>query len=546
MAFDQSKRINPRSLETGNQHWARTIADEVLKAFPDKDVYTAAAGISPSGVVHFGNFRDVMTSFAVLQALKEKGKQTRFVFSWDNFDRFRKVPAGVPESFSQYIGMPISKIPDPTGKYASYAESFQKPFEESMRKLGIELEYKNQTELYESGAYAEKVILAMQKRKEIGEVMFSLMSEKAIKEKCLTKESFVESYFPIAIYSRFTGKDFTEIRSFNGESKVTYYCKETKQEETIDLKTDFCYKLPWKVDWPMRWMHEEVVFEPGGHDHASPGSSFDVSSIIAKEIFSSEPPVFVEYKFVGIVGMDGKMSGSKGGAVSPEDLLQIYEARLLKWLYLRKTPAQPFNLAFDSEIYRQYEEYDLGVKKLENGELDAIAADSLAWSLSESEKHYGQPTSFRQTVAFGQIMQWDASKMLMLFESAGAAVDSQALKNRIPKAKNWLDIYNTEEKISIRTEPNTAYYEKMTEEGKGYVATLLTAIEKNELIEENLEQFIYDIAKDESLDQKENAVRQRAFFKDLYNLLISKDTGPRLSTFIVALGFKKVRELLKI
>ncbi len=56
--------------KSSSLHWAQAIAEEVIDAFPDAQVYTAAAGISPSGVVHFGNFRDVMTIYAVGQALK--------------------------------------------------------------------------------------------------------------------------------------------------------------------------------------------------------------------------------------------------------------------------------------------------------------------------------------------------------------------------------------------------------------------------------------------------------------------------------------------
>ena len=82
----------------------------------------------------------------------------------------------------------------------------------------------------------------------------------------------------------------------------------------------------------MRWKYEGVVFEPGGHDHASPGGSYDVSSVVSKTVFDYEPPIFVEYKFVGIQGLGSKMSGSKGNAVSPLELLDVYEPELLKWL----------------------------------------------------------------------------------------------------------------------------------------------------------------------------------------------------------------------
>ena len=60
----------------------------------------------------------------------------------------------------------------------------------------------------------------------------------------------------------------------------------------------------------MRWRHEEVVFEPGGHDHASPGSSYDIGTVIAPQIFEYNVPLFIEYKFVGIQGAGSKMSGS--------------------------------------------------------------------------------------------------------------------------------------------------------------------------------------------------------------------------------------------
>jgi lysyl-tRNA synthetase class 1 len=32
-------------------------------------------------------------------------------------------------------------------------------------------------------------------------------------------------------------------------------------------------KLVWKVDWPMRWAYEGVVFEASGADHSSPAPS---------------------------------------------------------------------------------------------------------------------------------------------------------------------------------------------------------------------------------------------------------------------------------
>ena len=89
-------------------HWAEKIADRIIKKNPDKEEYVCAAGISPSGSIHIGNFRDIATSLFVAKAIEKRGKKARLLFSWDEFDRFRKVPANVkaidPENkMEQYI-----------------------------------------------------------------------------------------------------------------------------------------------------------------------------------------------------------------------------------------------------------------------------------------------------------------------------------------------------------------------------------------------------------------------------------------------------------
>ena len=61
-------------------------------------------------------------------------------------------------------------------------------------------------------------------------------------------------------------------------------------------------KLNWKIDWPMRWMIEDVVFEPGGRDHSSETGSYNVSKEIARKIFNREAPHYVAYDFIGIKG----------------------------------------------------------------------------------------------------------------------------------------------------------------------------------------------------------------------------------------------------
>lgn len=504
----------------GDTKWADEVADIIIASDPDAPIYTTAAGISPSGVVHFGNFRDIVTSHLVREALIAKGKKARLLFSWDNYDRFRKVPAGVPNEYFIHIGKPLTKFPDPFETFSSYAEHYQAPFIDAMNLLGIEIEFRDQTTLYEAGTYDVDIFHALQKRSEIADILLSFMTEKAMAEKGINKTAYKNEYYPISIYSRFTAKDKTKILSYDGVTTVTYLCEETGKEDTVDLSKVHIAKLAWKVDWPMRWRHEQVHFEPGGHDHASPGGSYDTSSVISQKIFGYTAPVFVEYKFVGIQGLGSKMSGSKGNAVSPLELLDIYEPEVLKWLYFRKSPDQSFELSFNTDIYRQYDEYDA-----EHPEKNAIP--------------------FRQVVGFGQVVQWQVSKLIEILDSLGISFSHESISRRILLAEKWLNKYNEEEKIALNKTLLLYFLNKLSAQEINHLKILKEKLEAmpNATIEE-IETLVYDIPK--SSDVKEDEIKkiQRNFFKNVYNVLINRDAGPRLSTFLWAADRKQVLYLL--
>jgi lysyl-tRNA synthetase class 1 len=308
--------------------------------------------------------------------------------------------------------------------------------------------------------------------------------------------------------------------SYDGATSITYECKETGNTETVDLSKTRIAKLAWKVDWPMRWLMENVVFEPGGHDHASPGSSYDVATVMAEKIFDIQEPLFAEYKFVGIQGGGSKMSGSKGNAISPAELLDIYEPALLLWLYTRRRPDQAFSLAFDTEIYRQYDEFD--------------------------KEKGGNSIPFKQAVALGQIVQWSEEKVLELIKDLAVDYSEASVRARLPKARSWLEKYNLDEAVKLREEVNIEYVVTMDEVSKSQVKKLKEGLMESQSSIEELELLVYGIPKDPNLTDKENAPAQKVFFKHIYNLLINKDQGPRLSTFLWAIDRNKVLELLSI
>jgi lysyl-tRNA synthetase class 1 len=536
--------MSRKLLDTSDKHWARSIAEEVVRVFPDLDIYTVSAGISPSGVVHFGNFRDIVTSNAVRLELEKMGKKVRFIFVWDELDRFRKVPAGVDASYVQYIGLPLVSVPDPSGEYGSWAERYEKEFEASMKKIGVDLEYLYQKTEYDSGEYDDEIKLALQSRERIADVLLSNMSDKGKEEKEIDDEEYKREYYPISVYSRFTGKDSTKVLNYDGENLITYRCLETGKEETIDITKDHVVKLSWKVDWAMRWKHLGVVFEPAGKDHGSPGGSYDVSSEIKEKVYGGEPPLFIAYEFIGIRGLGAKMSGSKGNSISPAQLLEIYEAPLLMWLYLRKLPTQRFDLAFDSEVIRQYAEFDSEIEKMRENKL--CDADAEALKLAGADVAPANPLPFRQAIAFGQIVQWDADKVGHMLKSLDMNYDKISIESRLKKAKAYLEKYQPGEIVRLLNEKNNVHASQLSGESKSLVETLREVLAKGECDIAKLEVIVYDIPKRDGMSEEEKKKAQRDFFKNVYQLLIGKDTGPRLSTFLWAVDRAQALRLLDI
>ena len=546
-------RIGEKEMGTA-PYWADSVADYLIHRYPKKRKFVCAAGISPSGPIHFGNFREIATTFAVVQALKDKGKEAELIFSWDNFDRFRKVPKDIDQTYEEHIGKPLSAVPSPDG-HGSYADEYQKEFEETMQEFSIPITYKNQTELYTAGTYDEHIITAMQKREHIARILLRHMTDKGKELKGISDETYIKNYYPISVYSRFTGKDATEILSYNGESTITYRCKITKKEEEIDFTKTRIVKLSWKVDWAMRWMYEDVCFEPAGSDHSAPGGSYDVSSAIIKEIFNAEAPVFTEFGFVGLQGLGTKMSGSSGKNVTPKTLLSIYEPRLLLWMYLRRLPRQTFSLAFDTEVYRQYDEMDAAFQPA--GWLARLLKKS-AVTITDGEKRivetlkklypkdgYKQPVPFRQLVGLGQTVQWDEKKLHELLRITKETFSTASLQTRLPKAKAWVMEYNRDMIVKLRTEPNKKAWENIDEIKRQYIQKLCDCLQQSESVDiSKLENVLYSLPKEHHDNEKELKKAQRQLFTNLYQLLIDRDTGPRLSTFIWAASKERVLPLI--
>lgn len=525
-------------------HWSEVIAKKIIDRNPNKEEYVCAAGISPSGSIHIGNFRDVATSYFVVKALRKMGKKARLLFSWDEYDRLRKVPVNVAKAkdgMDKYIGYPYVDVENPFDdrpECKNYAEYFEAEFTESIDKFGIDMDYRHQAEMYRSGKYAEKVIFALQKRKEIFDIIDSFRTQEA-------QEGERDAYYPVTIYCPECHRDTTKILSLNEETMVCEYECKCGHKGTFDFHKDFDCKLAWKVDWPMRWMYEGVDFEPGGKDHADVGGSYYTSSVIAKKIFGFEPPVFQGYEFIGIKGLTGKMSGSSGLNLTPATLLQLYQPEIILWLYSKTDPTKAFDFCFDDGILRQYFEFDKMYNEYINGTDNEVINGIMYNAAIDGRKLETVPMGL--VVQLGSVVDFNPEMLETVFEKIGTPYTREQFADRISRAQYWLEHCSPENMNKLRTTRNWDVYEALDENEKKAIEMLHDYIAKGGYTLDELNSEIYAIPKriyGEDLEQKQLKTIQGAFFKNVYKLIINKEKGPRLYLFLYSINAEDYIKLL--
>ena len=521
-------------------HWSDKIAEKIISRNPDKEEYVCAAGISPSGSIHIGNFRDIATSLFVVKALERKGKKAKLLFSWDEYDRIRKIPVNVQavnKDMEKYIGASYADAPNPFGtEEATYAEYFEKEFEEAIRRFGIKMDYRYQAQMNKSGKYKEYVIEALQKRGEIFDILDSFRTQDA-------QEGEREAYYPVAIYCPECGRDTTRITSLSQDcTKAKYVCK-CGHEGEHDFTKDYNCKLAWKIDWPMRWKYEQVDFEPGGKDHASPGGSYDTSRVIAKKIFNYEAPVFQGYEFIGIKGTTGKMSGSTGLNLTPATLLNIYQPEVILWLYAKSEPTKAFDFCFDDGILRQYFEFDKQYSSYLDGTADDYIRDIMNSCLMFEKRINTVPMS--HLVQLGSVVDFNVEMLETVFEKIGTPFKEEEFRERLGLAKYWLENCSPENVNRLCPVRNWPVYNELDEKEREAVAMLHAYLSESDYTLDELNKELYEIPKKiHGYDAENLKSLQGTFFKDVYRLLLNKEKGPRLYLFLYAIEKDKFLSLL--
>ena len=523
-------------------HWADIAARRTRAAHPDASPVVLAAGITPSGVVHIGNFREVMTVDLVARAMRDQGIPVRFIYSWDDFDVFRKVPADMPEQamLESQLRRSVADVPDPFGGTDSYASHHIAVFEAGLEPLGIEPEFIRQSRRYRAGDYAEGIRRALECRAKIREVLDRFRSE-----------PLPEDWLPLAGFCGGCGRDELDF-DWDGEWQVEARCRGCGETTRVDLREGGDVKLPWRIDWPMRWAFEGVCFDPGGKDHSSAGGSYDTASQIVGPVYDWRAPEYVPYDFVRIKGGGGKISSSAGGAVTVQDCLEIYEPEMLRWIFASQRPNSEFQISFDLDVIKLYEDYDRAVqiafspdegskkdKKRQIVRRTLELASVRPRRIGAGDEPCRVP-SFRPLSMILQIYDGDLDRAEAHYESTGevsTAAERTRFRERAERVWRWVERHAPEEfRYRIRREPGETRLEGEPREVLSRLVAILEAqpdIDESELIP-----HLKTLCEGTSLSPRD-------FYPYAYELLIARPKGPKLTTLLTTMGSARALPLLR-
>lgn len=540
--------------------WIEQTADKVedfVKRTRGEDAgaIICASGVSPSGPIHLGNLREVMTVHLVTEELKRRGRAAEHIHSWDDFDRLRKVPAGLPEEFARFIGRPLSDIPDPFGEYDSYASRYIEEFTRSMDSIGVRPRYIRQSAAYRRGDYREQIKRAIAERTRIFDILVDYQTpgrhERPVEERRA-------EYNPFRVYCESCGKDTTLVTGYDeATAAVSYTCSECGNRGSFSLDEKVEGKLVWKVDWPMRWRYEGVDFEPGGEDHSAPGSSYTVGKRVVKDVYGGHAPFFIGYAFVGMTGRS-KISSSAGTSVTPAAALDILEPCILRWLYIRRNVNQKFDIDFGQEVLRLYDEWDAFSARVASGKANEAEALVYERAVRTSAGEVGRsalPVPFRILASAADITQGNFEQILRIVsqhleDPPAPATLREQIEPRLTCAINWATKYLPEdERTQVRERHDDAVFDALSDEHKRAIRMLVERMDEDWSLQ-GLTKLLYGVPKlllglpMDAPPNDEIKQFQRSFFVSLYMLLCGSDTGPRLPTLFLSLGRERVSKLL--
>jgi lysyl-tRNA synthetase class 1 len=488
---------------TDKIHWADVCATEV-----DQEIaHRIATGITPSGPIHIGNMREVLTGDIVFKAIQDRGMKGELLYIADDFDPLRKVYPFLPESYGRYVGMPLSDIPCPCGGHQSYAEHFLDPFLSALRDLDVSPTIIRSSLEYRSGAYTTEIRQVLEHTAEI--------------RSCLERvsgRSLPPDWSPFYPICQGCEKiSSVHILGHDAERHlVTYHC-DCGHEGAADYAKGEG-KLVWRVDWPMRWAHFGITIEPFGKDHAAAGGSYDTGKEIVRRVFGRPPPYPVMYEWISLKGR-GEMHSSKGVVVTINEMLEIVPPEVLRYLIAKTRPERTIDFDPGMGLLHLVDEYDRLALEGKGREYRLSRISSIPTRIP-----------FRHMVTVVQIAAQDEGVLQCLRRSGYDSADRDSILRQAQRARVWLQKYAPQSvKFAVTPDVPPQVKSLSTDEQAALHAYLRFIDRLVDWKAEDLHNGVYTVA-------HESGFLPKRLFSAIYTAFLGENKGPRLGWFLEAIG----------
>ncbi len=501
---------------------ARKLVKRYPQGKPDGAALLFETGYGPSGLPHIGTFNEVLRTTMVRHAYAALtgGAPTRLVAFSDDMDGLRKVPDNVPggDMLREYLGKPLTAIPDPFGKYESFAHHNNAMLREFLDRFGFDYEFVSSTERYRSGGFDDALKNVLRHNGAIMDIMLpTLRAERAA------------TYSPVLPISPKSGTVLqVPVTVVDADAGLVSF-EDDGETITHNILSGGA-KLQWKVDWAMRWVALGVDYEMYGKDLTDSGIQ---SGKIANALGGRKPEGLVYEMFLDEKGE--KISKSKGNGLALEDWLS-YGPRESVAFYAFREP-------------KRAKQLHLGI--IPNA-VDEYFKFRAQWHEQPLDKRLGNPVHHIHNGA----VPTDAPPVTfgLLLNLAGV------LGVGADKAQVWGYLGNYIEDATAATWPELdGLIDHALAYNRDVVAatlqrrkpvdgevTALRALDAalaglgEDAAADEIQNIVYEIGKDEA----HGFENLRDWFKALYETLLGSSAGPRMGSFIALFGIANTRRLI--
>jgi lysyl-tRNA synthetase class 1 len=501
---------------------ARRLVERFGETAPEKGHVLFETGYGPSGLPHIGTFGEVARTTMVRRAfaLLSDVPTKLFCFS-DDMDGLRKVPDNVPspEKLEEFIGLPLTQVPDPFGTHESFGHHNNARLRAFLDAFGFEYEFQSATDWYTSGGFDQALLHILAHHDAVADIIKPTLGE----ERRAT-------YSPFLPVSPQTGHVLlAEVVETKPEAGTIVYKDYEQGDALVEVPvTGGQCKLQWKADWAMRWFALGVDYEMSGKDLID---SVKLSSAICRRLGGTPPESFTYELFLDEEGQ--KISKSKGNGLSVDEWLTYGPQESLA-LFMYHQPRRAKRLFFDV-IPKHVDEYLGFIEKFPQQDA-AERLENPVWHI-----HGGTPPAPDAEIGFGLLLNLASVCQASEEETLWGYISRYAPEVTPENAPLLAKLVGYAVRYYQDFVAPTNVYRAPDETERAALLDLAETLESlpRDMASEDIQSHVYEVGK------RHDFANLRDWFKACYEVLLGQEQGPRLGSFIALYGVQETAALIK-